>query len=227
MEALIVLATIMALFGVLGYLRGAKSSLFTAIVIWGGLVLITQVSPRIATTVNGLAFGVVFVLSGGLGALGGGGDRAAALNEVIKNMPKAPVLVNPDGTGVGIIIIFLLLVVVGFLLGMLKIFKSKSSVWGLLIGLANGYVLSAFLLPKLLPEAGVRLALPGGLAGTGGGALGSAGAAQAGPSLSSALITNIVKALNQLVEGGQIALFIAILIALFVLLATRLGSRKK
>lgn len=227
MEALIVLATVMALFGVFGYLRGTKSSLFTAIVIWVGLVLITQAGGKLATAVNGLAFGVVFVLSGGLGALGGGGDRAAALSDVFDKMPKVPVLINSDGAGIGTIAIFVLLVIVGFLLGMLKVFKSKSSVWGLLIGLANGYVLSAFLLPRLLPDAAVRLPLPGGFAGTGSAPAGGGIAAPAGPSLSSALIDSIVEALNKLVEGGQIALFIAVLIALFVLLATRLGNRKK
>lgn len=224
MEALILLATIMALFGVLGYLRGAKSSLFTAIVIWLGLVLITQANEKIGTAINGLAFGVVFILSGGLGALGGGGDRAAALSEVIKNMPPVPVLVNPDGTGIGLIAVFLLLALAGFLLGMLKIFRSKASLWGLLIGLANGYVLSAFLLPRLLPDVGLRLPLLGGLTGTTGNA---PAAAPSGPSLSGAMIKRLVEALNALVNGGQIAIVIALLIVIFVLLATRLGNRKQ
>lgn len=227
MEALIVLATIMALFGVIGYLRGAKSSLFTALVIWVGLVLITQFGSKIATTINGLVFAVVFVLSGGLAALGGGGDRAAALDEVLKKMPDPPKLVNPDGTGIGIIAVFVLLAVAGFLLGMLKIFKSKSSVWGLLIGLVNGYVLSAYLLPRILPEAGLRLPLPGRLAWPGAATAGSGIAAPSGPSLFGALIASISRTLSRLVEGGQIALLIAILIVLFVLLATRLGNRKK
>lgn len=227
MEALIVLATIMALFGVVGYQRGTKSSLVTALVIWLGLVLITQASRPVARIVNGLNFGVRFILAGGLSALGGDGDRGAALDKVMQNMPKVTPLINPDGTGSGILILFLLLVILAFLLGMLKLFKSKASVWGLVIGLANGYVLSAFLLPRLLPDAALRLPLPAGLAGAGSTAASGSGVGPAGPSLSAALAARLVAGLNTLVEGGQIALVIAVLIALFVLLATRLGNRKK
>lgn len=225
MEALILLATIMALFGVIGYLRGAKSSLFTAIVIGIGLVLITQASGLIARTVKGLTFAVTFVLAGGLGALGGEGDRGAALNAVIERMPPVKTLVNADGTGIGMVVIFLLLVAVGLLIGMLKVFKTKASLGGLFIGLANGYVVSAFVLSRLLPGAGLRLPLLGGL--TAPTTDGAGVAPSAGPSLSGTLIESLVQTLNALVEGGQIALLIALLIVIFVLLATRLGNRKK
>ncbi len=75
MEALFILATVMALFGVVGYLRGIRSTLFTAAVIWLGWVGVTLADKPVARIVNLLNKMVQLVLSGGLSALGGGGMR--------------------------------------------------------------------------------------------------------------------------------------------------------
>lgn len=221
MEALIVLATVMALFGVLGYLRGTRSTLFTAAVIWLGLVVVNQASGMVARTINGLNKAVHFALAGGLGALGGG-DRAA-LDAAFAKLSDVKPLINADGSGPGMLLVFLMLVLAGFLLGMLKLLKSKHSFLGLALGLANGYVLSAFLVRTLLPESGTQFPLPRWLFG--GAAQPAAAPAPADPSLSGSLAAKIVATLNALADSGQIALVIAIAIAVFVLLATRLGSR--
>lgn len=221
MEALIILATFMALFGVLGYLRGAKSTLFTSAVLWLGLVVASRASGTVERTVNGLNKAAHFAFSGGLSALGGG-DRAA-LDAAFAKLGDVKPLINPDGTGAGMLLIFLLLVLAGFLLGMLNRFKSKPSLLGLALGLANGYVLSAFSVQTLLPESGIRLPLPRWLFGAT--AQPATVPASTGPSLSGILAAKIMAALNALVGSGQIALVIAIAIAVFVLLATRLGSR--
>lgn len=223
MEALIVLATVMALFGVLGYLRGTKSTLFTTVLIWLGLVVVGRAGGMVARTINGLNYAVHFALAGGLGALGGGGDRGAALEAVFAKLGDVKPLINSDGTGPGMLLIFLMLVLVGFLLGMLKLFKSRPSLLGLALGLANGYVLSAFLIQSMLSESGFGLPLPTWLFG--GTAQPAAAPAPTGPSLGSTLAAKIVATLNSLVDSGQIALVIAIAIVIFVLLATRLGNR--
>lgn len=223
MESIIVVATVMALFGVLGYLRGTRSTLFTAAVIWLGLIVVSRAGDVVARTINGLHTGARFVLAGGLGALGSAGDRGAAVQAVFAKLGEVKPLIEPNGTGPGMLLVFLLLVLVGFLSGMLKLFRGRPSFLGLGLGLANGYVLSAFLIRTLLPESGIRLPLPAWLFG--GTAQGAALPAVAGPSLGGTLTAKIVAALNSLADSGQIALVIAVAIAVFVLLATRLGSR--
>jgi hypothetical protein len=222
MQALIILATIMALFGGGGYLGGAKSTIFTTVIIWLGLLVVNRADEIVTRMINGLNFGVRFVLAGGLNALGGSGDRGAALDEIFARLENVEPLINPDGSGPGMLLIFLGLTLAGFLLGMLKLFKGRSSFLGLVLGLANGYILSGFLLRQLLPEASGWLPLPQWLFG---GGAESAAPAPAGPNLGSSLAAKITAALNALAESGQIALIIAIAIAIFVLLATRLGNR--
>ncbi len=211
MIPLIVLATVMALFGVLGYLRGVKSSLVTGVFIWLGLILINQLGPIIARTVNGLSFAVNFVLAGGLGALGGNGDRSAALEAVFERMPDTKPLLNPDGSGMGMLLVFALFVGIAFLLGTLKILRGKATIWGLLVGLTNGFAVGMFVLSRL---SGPTAEAP-------------AAAAAPEPEAGGTLLERLPDILNQLVEGGQIGIVIAVLIILFVLLATRLGHRKK
>lgn len=223
MDTLIILATAMALFGVLGYLRGTRSTLLTTAIVWLGLLVVSRAGGAVARTINGLNYAVRFALAGGLAALGGNGDRAAALEEVFARIGKVEPLIRPDGTGPGMLLVFLALVIAGFLLGMLSQLKGRSSFLGLALGLANGYVLAAFLIRTLIPEASIGLPLPGWLFGTG--AQPGAAPAPAGPSLTGTLASRIVAALNQLADSGQIALLLAILIAVFVLLATRLGTR--
>ncbi len=132
-------------------------------------------------------------------------------------------LLSADGSGPGVLLIFFVLVLAGFLLGMLKPLKGRASLVGLGLGLVNGYVLSGFLLGKLLPESSALLPLPRWLTGSAGQP--TPAATPSGPSLSSSLAERLIVGLNALADSGQIALVIAIVIAVFVLLATRLGSR--
>lgn len=223
MGFIILLAAVMALFGVLGYLRGRKSMLVTTAVIWFGLIVVSRLGEVIAATVNGLNYAVRFVLAGGLAALGGDGDRGGALDRVFQSLEQVQPLIEPDGTGPGMIIIFLGLVLLGFLLGMLKALRSKPGLWSLLLGLVNGYVLTAYILRAVLPQGGFELPLPAGLFGPS--ITPAAAPSPAGPSIAGGIAARVTATLQALVDGGQIALLIAILIAVFVLLATRLGNR--
>lgn len=223
MESLILLATVMAVFGVFGYLRGIKSTLVTTASIWLGLVLVSRFSSTIALAVNGLNYAARFALAGGLGALGGSGDKGAAINQVFERMGAVKSLISADGTGPGYILIFLALMGVGLLLGALKALKAKSSPLSLVLGLLNGYVVSAYLLRRGLPEAGILLPLPAGLLGS----QAPLGAipAPAGPSVTGSAVAKLAAGLTQLATQGRIAILIAVLIAIFVLLAVRTGSR--
>ncbi len=223
MDTLIILATAMALFGVLGYLRGTRSTLVTTAIVWLGLLVVSRAGGMVARTINGLNYAVRFVLAGGLSALGGNGDRTAALEQVFAKVGRVEPLIRPDGTGPGMLLVFVILVAAGFLLGMLSQLKGRSSFLGLALGLANGYLLAAFVIRTLVPEASIGLPLPGWLFGPG--VQPGAAPAPAGPSLTGSLAARLVATLNQWAESGQIALVLAIAIALFVLLATRWGTR--
>lgn len=223
MEALILLATVMAVFGVFGYLRGFKSILLSTVIIWLGLVLVSRFGGLIAKTVNGLNYAVRFALAGGLGALGGSGDKGEAINQVFERMGAVKPLIRADGTGPGMILVFLLLVMIGLLLGALKTLKTRSSPLSLILGLLNGYVVTAYLLRMALPEAGLLLPLPAGLLG--GQVAASTVATPTGPSVTDSAIAKLAAMLANLAGYSQIAILIAILIAVFVLLAVRSGNR--
>lgn len=223
MESLILLATVMAVFGVFGYLRGGKSTLLTTAIIWLGLVLVSRFAGVIATMVNGVNYGIRFVLAGGMGALGGSGDKGDAINQVFARMGPVTPLIAADGSGPGLILVFLLLMVIGLLLGALKSLKSKSSPLSLILGLVNGYVISAYLLRMALPEAGILLPLPAGLLGNQ--TTTAAVPLPAGPSVTGSAIAKLAATLTSLATAGHIAILIAVLIAIFVLLAVRTGSR--
>ncbi len=222
MESLILLATVMAIFGVFGYLRGGKSTLLTTAIIWLGLVLVSRFAGTIATMVNGVNYGIRFVLAGGMSALGGSGDKGNAVNQVFERMGKVTPLIAADGSGPGLILVFLLLMLLGLLLGALKSLKTKSSPWSLILGMVNGYVISAYLLRMALPEAGILLPLPAGLLGS---QAAVAVPTPAGPSVTGSALAKLAATLTGLATAGHIAILIAILIAIFVLLAVRTGNR--
>lgn len=229
MSSLIILATVMALFGVLGYQRGTKSMLFTAGFLLLGLLALSRAAGMIATLVNGMNFAVRFVFAGGLQALAAD-DRTAALEAAFARVGSVTPLIRVSDTGLasgpGMILVLILLVAAAFLLGMLKILRSRQSVLGLFLGLGIGYVLTAFLIRVLLPDAPLQLALPAALFGAGFAAPATA-VLPTGPSFINLLWTRILNGLNAMADQGTLALLFAAIIALFVLLATRLGNRSE
>jgi hypothetical protein len=165
MVIIILLATIMAIFGVIGYLSGTKAALLTTVVILIGLILIARAGPAIARLINGVDFGVRFVLAGGLAALGAPGDRAAAIAHVIESMGTIQPLVAPTNPGPALVLVLLVLVLLSLLIGRhprLPL-RGPSSLGGLLLGLLNGYLLGAYLLVSLFPVDAAFLPLPLGL----------------------------------------------------------------
>ncbi len=229
MSTLIILATVMALFGVLGYQRGTKSMLFTAAFLLLGLLALSRAAGLIATLINGLNFAVRFVFAGGLQALAAD-DRTAALEAAFERVGSVTPLVSVSDTGLasgpGMILVLVILIAAAFLLGMLKFLRSRQSALGLFLGLGIGYVLTAFVIRVLLPDAPLQLALPAALFGASFATPASA-AVPAEASFLSLLWARILAGLNAMADQGTLALLFAVIIALFVLLATRLGNRSE
>lgn len=229
MSTILILATVMALFGVLGYQRGTKSTLFTSALLLIGLLALSRAAGMIATLVNGLNFAVRFVFAGGLQALAAE-DRTAALEAAFERVGSVTQLIRVSDTGLasgpGMILVLLLLIAAALLLGMLKVLRSRPSVLGLFLGLGIGYVLTAFLIRVLLPDTPLQLALPAALFGASFAAPATA-VLSAGPSIINQLSARILTGLNAMADQGWLALLFAVIIALFVLLATRLGNRSE
>jgi hypothetical protein len=220
MESLIILATVMAVFGVFGYLRGVKFSWFNAALVVLSILLLNRAGNTLVRVIDLFYRVGRAMLAGGFKAISGEGEGGfAKLGDLVSNVPS---LIGKDGTPTALVIIFLLIIALGFLLGTLKVFKSKASYLGLALGLLTGYVVSAYMLYKVLPEAGIQLPLPGWLLGL---PSGSALPVPSGPSVTGSALAKLTGALLGLVDRGQIALLIAILIAVFVLLAVRMGNR--
>ena len=221
MESLIVLAAIMALFGVLGYQRGTRSSLFTAAVIWLSLLVMTRLGGKVTSLINGIAFGVRFILSGGLQALGSGGDRGEAVNRVFQGMGNVKPLVTEGSASMALV--FILLAVTAVLLGQLAWFKGRHSLSGLVLGLFAGYIVSGYLVWTLLPEADIQLPLAFGL----GHDLALRGdTSLAGrPSVSDTLRDKVALAVTERLDQRALAFLLVIAIAVFVVVAVRRTHR--
>ncbi len=220
MEVLIILATIMAIFGVIGYTHGTRFSLFYAALALLGIIMLERIGDTLIRMIDLFYRVGRAMLGGGFKAMSGGEGGFGKLGELVEKIPS---LLGQDDKPLALALLLLLIMLVGFALGKLKVFKNKTSVLGLAVGLLTGYVVSAYLLQPLLPETGIRLPL---LAGLFGGARQAASAAiPTGSSIGGTLIAKIIAALNALASSGQIAILIAIAIVVFILLATRLGNR--
>lgn len=220
MEVLIVLATIMAVFGVIGFQRGTKFSVFYIALALLGIVVLERIGDTLVNIIDLLYRVSRAMLGGGFKAMSSGEGGFSKLGDLVE---KVPSLVGKDDRQIALALILLFIMMLGFFLGALKVFKNKSSLLGLALGLLTGYVVSAYLLQPPLSEAGIRLPL---LAGLFGGVQQTASTAVTpGLSISRGVITKVVAFLNSLANSGQIAIIIAIAIALFVLLATRTGNR--
>lgn len=151
--AVLLLATTMAIFGVLGYLKGAKWAFITLMILSVAVILVEVRPETIVATLNGLYMGVMLTLKGGLGALASGDVEAAkaALADIDKpftdqNQNMALLLVLFGAVGIGLLLAATM--------------KSKPGIWGLVWGMIYGYVLSAGVLPLISSNPAASLPLP-------------------------------------------------------------------
>jgi len=219
MGVVIILATVMAIFGVISYQRGTKSSVFLTIMVLLELLLMDHLGNKLIKLVNGINYGLHFTLSGGLQALGGSGDKAEAIKRVTQSMGKVQPLIKESEAGIGLALIFSILVIIVILLGGIKWFKSQPSGLGLMLGLVSGYLVSAHLLGILLPEAGLQLPLPSWLGGN------ATRASTVALVSESNLIDQLTHLVTQTLNERTLAWIVVIIIVLFVFLATRFSNQ--
>jgi len=193
---LVILAFIMAVFGVLGSQRGMRSALLLTAAVIGGLLAIRFGSATIIGFVNKMGRGVQLLLAS-------------------EGAPKAGDLASADQPGGWLVIFFIVLVGGALLLGQLKQLLGGGSFLGLLLGLASGYLAGAYLLNSLgLSE--VALPLLFGLSAGGKVLEGFAAIPRAEKDLAGAL-SGFVGDINK----GTLALLLTIALALFFILVLR------
>jgi len=217
MTWLFVLAGFMAIFGVIGYLRGWRAALFILIMTLLAVAITGSLGDTIIRYINAFGKGFRFLLSGGLNALTGEGSA----DEALAGLRNSPAFVAPENETLVLGLLFVIVVLVAVLFSALPWFKGSRSVFGLFLGLLAGYVVSAMIVRAVLPEYAALVPLPFGFgpAAPAGPVIVQPGAA--GPSLS----TRILTFLTGLADRGLIATFLGILIAIFLLAATRSGNR--
>jgi hypothetical protein len=226
---ILLLATLMAILGVVGYFQGVRAAFFMTLMILFGMLLIERAGGGIAKLINGLYFGIRFVLSGGVQALGSGGS--AAISQAIQQMGPVKPLLDPNSPGPELLVVLLIVILLSWWLGRVKRLplRGSSSGWGILWGLLNGYILGAYLLWSLAPSLADSLPVPFKLGtqtvpATGAPAAGVS-AAQ-GTSLTHQLIAQV-----QTANEGTLAAIVMILIAVFVIVtafvSTRGGGRSR
>lgn len=194
---LFIVAAIMALCGIYGYRKGFWPMLIGLAILLVALLAVRRGEETLVRYLNGIFIGAVLVLKSGLTDLSQGNLDAAKQKLASVQKPF-----SDEGEKWALVIMIALAVVLAILAGLP--FKKKTSVWGLLLGLGYGYLLSAALLPVLLgfPEAALPLA--------------PAGEAAAGPC--AGLIGRFTCYLNQPGNAAFCGTLIVIGTALFVVL---------
>jgi len=217
MTWLIMLAGFMAIFGVIGYLRGWRAALFVLISTILAVAITGRLGGFIIRYINAFGKGFQFLLSGGLSALAGTGSA----DEAIQALQDSPPIVTEANETLVLGLLFVIVVLFALLLSGIPWFKGSRSVFGLFLGLLAGYIVAAMIVRALTPEYVALVPLPFGFAApvTPGPVTIQPGAG--GPSLS----TRILNFLTGLADRGLIAAFLGLLIAIFLLLATRTGNR--
>ena len=214
--AILLLATTMAIFGVLGYLKGSKWAFISLLILLVAFVLVEYRPDTIIATINGLYLGVMLTLKGGLGALASGDleEAKATLEDIERPF-------TDQNQNLALLLVILGAVVVGLILA--AVMKSKSGVFGMIWGLVYGYVLSAAVLPLISsnPAATIPVPLlrpverePG------------AAAAQASSALDQ-IFTNLAQPQTVQILGIMIGVFIVLLLLLTVRSGVKGGAKKK
>lgn len=124
---LLLLAVVAAVFAVYGFVRGTKATLVITVCIVGALLILSLFGNEVAKVV---------------------GFFNKALGMLLDT--EAPLISTAPSTLVPLTLIGA--IVVGFFLGLLKVFKGKPSVGGLLLGLVNGYLFIAYMLAARMPQ---------------------------------------------------------------------------
>ena len=139
----LLLATTMAIFGTLGYLKGSRWIFISLLILLLAFIAIKVAPEQIVSLLNGLYMGVMLTLNGGLGDIASGDLDAA--KETLSSIEKP---FTDENKNFALLLVILGAVGVGLLLYLIMK-KSKSSVFGLILGLVYGYVLAAAVVPLM------------------------------------------------------------------------------
>jgi hypothetical protein len=215
--AILLLATIMAVFGVLGYLKGSKWAFVALLILLVAFVVVEYRADAIVLALNGMYTGVMLVLKGGLGALASGDFEA--VQEIYKQIEP---LFSDQNQNLALLLVVFGAVGVGLLLSL--VMKSKASVWGLIWGLIYGYILSAAALPLIISDPAAELPVP---------VLrplersAAPAAASQGPSAIDQLFSTLSQPENIQIVGVAIGVAIVLLLLLTVRSGVKSGAKKK
>ncbi|MBM4459592.1 MAG: hypothetical protein FJ011_17835 [Chloroflexi bacterium] len=212
---IIILATVMAFFGVLGYQRGSRSMLFTSVITGGALLAFARAGPTIVKYINTMYMGTK-IGPGAIQALASG--DAKALDKLFASLKAAKPLIPTDNAGFGLSVVLLILIGLSLWASRIKYLRGAPSVMGLLFGVINGYLASAHLLNAM--SAGSAWPLPFGLSKPAAPAAAAAGAAPGGD-----LVDRLLRLVTQTMSDQTLAVVIILAIALFVFLATRFSNK--
>lgn len=218
---LFLLAAIMAVFGVFGYLKGVRWAISALLLLLVIFILVEKRSDTIASTINGLYLGVMLTLKGGLAAIASGDLESAAA--LLESTTRPVTEQNRQ-----MVLLLVVLAVVGAAMLLSLVWKSKPSPLGMLFGLAYGYLLSAAMLPLLLPGSGGRLPIPF-LRAAAAPATGAAAAAEAAStgSLLNRLLTSLGDPQSIRLVGWLLGFIIVLILLLSVRNSAKSGSKKK
>ena len=215
--AVIILATTMAIFGVLGYLKGSRWAFFSLLFLFGAFVLVERRPDAIVAILNMMYTGVMLTLGGGLGALASGDfdEVQTLLNEIEPFFTAA-------NENLALLLVIFAAVGMGLLLSL--IMKSRASVWGLIWGLVYGYILSAAALPLIISDPAAQLPVPilrpAERSAT-------AAATSQGPTALDQLFSTLSEPQNAQIVGIAVGVFIVLLLLLTVRSGVKSGAKKK
>ncbi len=153
---LFIVAAIMALCGIYGYRKGFWPMLIGLAILLVALLAVRRGEDTLIRYLNGIFIGAMLVFKSGLTDLSQGNLEAAKQKLASVQKPF-----SDEGEKWALVIVIALAIVLAILAGLP--FKKKTSVWGLLLGLGYGYLLSGALLPVLLgfPETALPMAPAG------------------------------------------------------------------
>jgi len=192
---LVFLAIVWGSFGLWGYLRGWKAALVMLVLIVGSLLALA-IAPNQVKQIFDYFNKAVGLMTGGTKPL-------------INTAPSSLVVFLLNGA-----------VIFGFLLGLLKIFRAKSTFMGFLIGFINGYLYTAYMLAALFPQRAI-LPLPIKIPGLSTVSLSTAAASPP----SAGLPGTFASYLEQILKMPCLPTAVVAGVFLFILLTVLLGNR--
>lgn len=143
LEVLITLGLYILFFAWIGYQRGSKREAVVAIAAVGSWIVLQQFGDILIRIVNLGSKFVAFVRAGGLGA---------NPDEAFSALGDAAPWVTPDQRDEFLFIVWVLILILAYVVSNQKAFAkgSKSDAWAVLLGIFNGLLYAAILLPRLV-----------------------------------------------------------------------------